>query len=139
MSAELNQQLYNDLPEVIQFLKEARAFLEDQKVTGEALYTARLTLEELLTNVLKYALPKEQRAAFEVRVAVLDTTVEVFVCDSGPAFDPNQAKRPEMNSTTEDVQPGGLGLHMIRTMALSIEYKREQEQNKTRVLISRNL
>jgi len=137
MSTELSRPLHNEMAEVILFLKEARVFLEGQGVTGDALYAARLTLEELLTNVLKYALPQNQRTSFDVRIAVSDKEVEVFVRDAGPAFDPHQAKRPDMDCRTEDVQPGGLGLHMIRTMAALVDYKREQDHNLTRVVIRR--
>jgi sigma-B regulation protein RsbU (phosphoserine phosphatase) len=99
------------------------------------LYVARLALEELATNALKLSLPAGGSAHAEFSLKPPALSFE----DSGPPFDPwSGARVPDTSAPIADREPGGLGLHLIRSLAAAVFYTHRDGSNFTRVEFDKN-
>lgn len=57
--------------------------------------------------------------------------------NSGSPFDPREAPAPDLNSALDERDIGGLGLHLLRTLAEGLDYERRDGANLTRFWIRR--
>jgi anti-sigma regulatory factor (Ser/Thr protein kinase) len=83
-----------------------------------------LALDEALTNVIRHGYGSRPGEPIEVAVAGCDDPdagagVEIQVRDFGRQVDPSQICGRDL----DDVRPGGLGVHIIRSMNNSVEYQ----------------
>ncbi len=76
-----------------------------------------LVLDEALTNVIRHAYGQESG---EIIIEMIDTETqtEFVIEDHGKRFDPTQVPEPELPKKT----PGGLGVHLIRSLTDRFEY-----------------
>ena len=124
----------NTLADMQRVMDEVDVFLESQPFGPKRVFAVRLALDELLSNVVKYAYEGEggHRVAIRFELGVpFSATIE----DDGRPFDPlNDAPPPVLDGPVEDRPIGGLGLHMIVSMGMKLDYRREDGRNKLRVV-----
>ncbi len=118
-------------------LETLDAFLAGHDVDAGAAFTVRLAVEEVVTNVIKYAYTDPGGHLIDVSILVAPERVVVRVCDDGREFDPRVAPVPDLDAPLERKAVGGMGIHLIRTMAESLEYQRVGGQNELTVTIRR--
>jgi anti-sigma regulatory factor (Ser/Thr protein kinase) len=127
------RRLANQFDQLAQVTEEVLRFLEVQAVAGPAAYGVQLTVEELVTNILKYgyddAAPHQILLQLEVQPGVVRLAIE----DDGHEFNPLTAPEPNLEQPLEDRLPGGLGLHLIREMAHDLKYERTSGRNRVTV------
>ncbi len=86
------------------------------------LATIDFVVEELFTNMVKYATGSASPVDLEVRA--IPGGVEATLTDRGvEPFDVTLAPDVDVNAPIEKRRPGGLGLHLIRRMVDAIEYR----------------
>ena len=91
-----------------------------------------LALEELFTNVVKYA--TESRSKVRIDVGKVPNGVEVTVTDRDvDFFDVTRTGDVDVNLPIEQRTPGGLGLHLIKKMVDFIEYQYLEESRTSRI------
>ena len=96
--------------------------------------TVDLAVEELFTNMVKYG--TGSTAAVRVSVGPIDGGVEVTLIDHGvEPFDITRSPDVDIDAPIEEREPGGLGLHLIRRMADSVEYAYTQESRQSRITL----
>jgi len=84
-------------------------------------FVVQLAVEELFTNMIKYNAGASRRV--EVRIAVDNDHVRVDLVDPDTdPFDPSQWPSVDVGAPITERRPGGLGLHLVRTMADGLEY-----------------
>jgi len=97
-----------------------------------------LVVEELLTNLAKYGYPDGTPGRAELTLDRDDTHWRLELVDDGAAFDPLAAPPPpDLDAEIEDRAVGGLGLHLVRSLAEQARYRREGGRN--RLTMSRRL
>jgi serine/threonine-protein kinase RsbW len=122
------------LPALRQSLEGFRSFLE-QELEQLGLVPARrleieLVLEELLTNIIRYAYP---RGRGEIEVCYfLEDHLRFYLSlrDWGRGFNPLEAEPPELSPALEQRPLGGLGIYLARQLANKIEYQYEAGANR---------
>lgn len=123
---------FDSLPQMVEFTAELFARLA---IDPRHRPTADLVIEELFTNMVKYgtgsAMPVE--LAFEplprgVRIVLVDRDVD--------AFDIRRSREVDIHAPIEERVPGGLGLHLIRRMASSIDYDYDPKRRASRIAVS---
>ena len=105
------------------------SFLEPQSLTPKTEYAMTLSLEEMLTNVIKYAYDDDQQHNINISVHVGDTEAVMQLTDNGHEFNPLAEPEPDLDQSIEDRPIGGLGLHLVRSMTQRVEYERRDSQN----------
>jgi sigma-B regulation protein RsbU (phosphoserine phosphatase) len=128
-SPTLNLMITNDLDHLDAALRELDAFLEAQDAAPTLRYAVRLALEELAVNTVKYGYDDQDCHVIEATVT-LDAPATLTIRDDGHPFDPlNDAPLPPLDAPIEERPIGGLGLHLLRTMGLAMDYRREAGYN----------
>ena len=97
-----------------------------------------ICLDELITNVVSYGYEDSNAADHEIKVSITETSdqVEVVLQDDGAAFDPvSEAPDPDLDSSAEDRQVGGLGIHFVRNFMDEVTWERRGDFNLTRLIM----
>jgi serine/threonine-protein kinase RsbW len=115
----------------------AETWLATQEISPEASFFAGLTIEELVTNCIKYGYDDSGEHTIDIELSVADHTLTITVVDDGHAFDPLAAPPPDMSEAIEDRPIGGLGIHMLRELADNMTY--ERRENKNRVTLKKRM
>jgi anti-sigma regulatory factor (Ser/Thr protein kinase) len=118
---------FDSLPALVAFTAEAFARLQ---IDDELLPAVDFVVEELFTNMVKYATGSD--AAVEVGVMMIDDGVELTLVDRNvEPFDVTRAPEVDIDAPIAQRTPGGLGLHLIRRMADSVEYEYKTESRRS--------
>lgn len=94
----------------------------------------RLVLEELLANALDHGGASDCSVELDFEPATIVLRIE----DDGHAFDPLATPTLELDADDPDRPVGGLGIHLVKTLALDSRYVREDERNRLTLLLPRN-
>ena len=110
-----------------------RQFLSDHSVPHKASYAVNLAIDELVTNVMRYAYADIETHEIDIELAVEGDQVILRMVDDGRPFDPR--KGPSLDLNAEDREVGGLGLMLVLDMVDVLRYQRVAEQNRVEVRI----
>ena len=64
-----------------------------------------------------------------VRLSVREGVLTAHVEDDGRAFNPLEAPAPDIDAGIDERPIGGLGIHLVRSVMSSVEYRREDGRN----------
>lgn len=117
-------------------LAEANAFVE-QCMASAAMPEAKqfgvlLALEEAFVNICSYAYPGGS-GEVEISCGSDQDSFALEIADHGSPFDVLSLPDPDITLDIMDRPIGGLGIHFIRTLAQSVSYRRENDQNILRM------
>ena len=90
----------------------------------------QVALDEILSNVIKYAWTDGEKHKLRVSINVRDDGVEVIILDDGKPFDPRSVAPPQPLEAGRRPRPGGLGIHMVKQLVDSYDYKRLDGHNQ---------
>ena len=131
----LFQRSFEAIGELAGFTREV---FRHEQIDQRILPTVDLAIEELFTNMVKYANGTE--AAVRVSLEAVSGGVEVTLTDYGvERFDPTRAPEVDVNAPLESRVPGGLGLHLIRKMVDSIDYGYEDGSRQGRITFRKTI
>ena len=98
-------------------------------VGAEASYACTLALEEVVTNVFKYAYDDSGAHAVRFTAQLTPDHVVLRFSDDGRPFDPLAAPPPDLARPLEERAIGGLGIHLVRKLADALVYERSGDRN----------
>jgi anti-sigma regulatory factor (Ser/Thr protein kinase) len=127
----------SNLTELERVTDEALAFAEQFGISAAVDYRLRLSIEEMATNILKYAYTDSAPHTIRLRVEMEPDQVNLLLEDDGQAFDPLGAAEPDTALPVEERSIGGLGIHLIRNFASKMQYERRNNRNRLIIWISR--
>jgi anti-sigma regulatory factor (Ser/Thr protein kinase) len=125
----------NQLDPLSRATEEAVRFLEERGVDSGGVYLANLAIEELGTNILKYAYDDAAIHEILLRLEVHPGGLLLVLEDDGREFNPLAAPEPEVDLPAEQRVPGGLGIHLVRKLAERLDYQRCGGRNRITVRI----
>ncbi len=91
-----------------------------------------LALEEAFVNICSYAYPHGEGAAQITCTGDGDLFV-LEITDRGAPVDLLSLPDPDLTSDLMERRIGGLGIHFIRTLSDSVDYRREDKRNILRM------
>ena len=103
---------------------------EQQGWSQKAVFALQVTLDEWLSNVIKYSMTSDTTQP--IRVVVDETGAELIarVEDQGKPFDPSSAVVPEtLDETLSGRREGGMGLFVMHHLLSGISYDRQGNRN----------
>ena len=130
MTASMSVTLVNDRSEVERLSRLVEAFGEEKGLAADAIFSVNLALDEVVSNIIRYAHDDDGRQhAILVRLALEQDVLTAEVEDDGRAFNPLDAPVPDIGASIEDRPIGGLGIHLVRSVMSAVEYRREDGRN----------
>lgn len=129
MSDQLHLSMRNNTKDAIRVMGEAATYLEALGVPSRVLYKANLVLEEMLTNIVKYAFAHGEDHEVSVHLAREQDELVIRFADKGCEFNPLTCPPPAAADSLLDCPVGGLGIHLVCKTVDRIEYQREQGTN----------
>lgn len=120
--------LRNELSEIRRLAAALEEFADAAAIPPKAAMRMTLVLDELLTNTISYGYPDARSGEIHVAATLRGDRLEIAVSDDGVPFDPQRQAEPDLDAALEDRPIGGLGLHLINTMA-QVSYSRDGTRN----------
>lgn len=121
------------LEEVFAFLKE---FVKQQELKADLEFSLTFLAEEIFTNMVKYntgsnhdILVGVERNGDQVVLQLTDFDVE--------PFDPEEVEEFDVDAPLEERRPGGLGLHLVKSMADKLVF--EYQNRELTVIVYKNV
>lgn len=110
-------------------LAEIKTFLKASRVSDSTIFNIRLCCEELLNNLIDYAVEKSKDKHFaDIHIRLTDTQVSVLLKDDGRPFNP-VFKNKEQREKNADTDYEHLGLRLVTGESSSINYQYRYDQN----------
>jgi phosphoserine phosphatase RsbU/P len=126
--------LENNAADLQRVLDDVATLLESRPVSAKRKYAVRLALDELLSNVIKYAYEDEDVHRIALKLE-MGSPFALTIADDGKPFNPlEDAPPPVLDGPVEDRPIGGLGLHILQKMGMKLDYRRENSRNLLRVV-----
>ncbi len=135
MNDKLTISMSNDMAALTRLMGRANTFFEDRGLPKRVVHTANLALEEILTNVVKYAYPDAAEHQISVSIELSSQELVILFSDDGLEFNPVTCPEPQLKESILDSQTGGLGIHLVRQTVDSLDYRREGERNLVTIKI----
>ena len=116
-----------NIPTVTDFVTQQ---LEDLVCSAKTLAQIAVAIDELFSNIARYAYNPEVGAA-TVRVEVVEKPLAVTVTfiDGGRPYDPLAKEDPDVTLSAEERGIGGLGIYMVKKSMDGISYEYKNGQN----------
>ena len=116
-----------NIPTVTDFVTQQ---LEDLDCSAKTLAQIAVAIDELFSNIVRYAYNPEVGAA-TVRVEVVEKPLAVTVTfiDGGRPYDPLAKEDPDVTLSAEERGIGGLGIYMVKKSMDGIAYEYKDGQN----------
>jgi sigma-B regulation protein RsbU (phosphoserine phosphatase) len=117
---------YDDMP-----IAEAKldAVGERHGIPSDIVSKFKVILDEILSNIISYAYADENDHEIELWMEVVNNRFLLTINDDGNPFNPLTTEPPDINAPIEERELGGLGLHLVRTLADEATYQRQGDRN----------
>lgn len=130
----------NSFPATLSGVADAALWLESVAAAGgfpdELTFNIQLCVEELFTNVVRHGGGRWEEAAsspvtMSMGVARAEDGVTVLLEDNGTAFDVAAAPAKQIEGRLSDVEPGGVGIKLVKEFSNGLTYSRDGGINRT--------
>jgi anti-sigma regulatory factor (Ser/Thr protein kinase) len=106
------------------------ARIERMEFDAGTLRKVELAAEEALVNIIRHAY-QGQPENIEIEIRLFPKShVEISIRDNGPPFNPLTIRAPDLASSLEEREIGGLGIHFIKKNMDEVRYSRLDNANQ---------
>ena len=88
-----------------------------------------LVMEEMVSNVIFYAYPRETDATIELMAESDGKELTFVLSDQGRAFDPTLKEDADMNVNPAERDLGGMGIFIVKNIMNQVTYQRLEGKN----------
>lgn len=129
--AERQWHMHPENSEISRVNGEVEEWLAGADVPFSGVYLANLTVEELVTNCIKYgyAAVDTTDKGIDVAISIVGGELRIILSDDAAPFDPLAQAAPDLSLPIEERPIGGLGIHMLRQMSTGFAYVFENGRN----------
>lgn len=128
MADSFSKTIADNLRELEKLGREAGEFLEG-KVSFKTGQAVELALEEMITNTIKYGYEDRAEHQIEVLITLEENLIRLTITDDGHEFNPLTIPDADTSKPIEERDIGGLGIHLVRKLTASMNYKRVNGKN----------
>ncbi len=137
MTATFHQVIESDFEALKKLMDAATEFLENHGVDAQAVFKINLTLEEIVTNIIKFGHDNAAEHTIDIAVNVGPDVVEAVIVDEGHEFNPVLHQMQTPSTVVSERTTGGLGIFLIKKLLSSMIYRREGQRNIVEVKAQR--
>lgn len=132
----LNISVRGEMESAAKAKSEISAFLAERGVDDLTSYEVRLACEELMDNIVEYAVRKNpEKHFFDLHIRVNAGEVHVLIKDDGRPFNPIIRRGP----ASEDIPDSSrLGLKLVNGITTAMNYRYMYDQNMVMLKFQRN-
>jgi anti-sigma regulatory factor (Ser/Thr protein kinase) len=134
--SDLTFTLRNQQSEIARMFALLEAFCRTNQISEDDMFNIRLVLDEAVINVMVHGFEDTDEHAIHVSLSLDSGLLAIHIDDDGIAYNPLDAPLPRFDLPIEDRRIGGLGVHIMKTLAKSVEYRRESGRNKLDIQMS---
>ncbi len=128
---KLEIELKNEVSELDKLNNKVAQFWNEHKLDSEQLGHINLSLEEIITNIIKYGYKDDLEHTIKVVIKLNGTQkLQLEVIDDGIEFNPFEHPAPDTSKSLKERDIGGLGIHLVRNCMDYFNYERENNINK---------
>jgi len=121
--------LKNSMCEIGRLTEELERFAEGEQLPLKTGLELNLVLEEVITNIISYGYADDAEHIIKIGIKKNGSILTVTVTDDGLPFDPLEAPPPTFSDKLEELEPGGLGIHLVLKLTDDAGYERVGEFN----------
>ena len=110
-------------------MERLEQFGHAQSWSALQLHQMQLVVEEWMQNLLTHALRPDAPLHAQLQLVEQLTTWTITLCDNGPEFDPLTGPPPRLDRELDELEPGGWGLHLMRSIPSTSRYERQNGLN----------
>lgn len=133
VEGRLKLSIRNAMAELKGLNAELGPFLETHHVPYRAAYAIDLAIDELVSNVIRYAYVDDETHLIDLEIVIEGGQVILRIVDDGRPFDPRTG--PALDLHAEDREAGGLGLLLVLDMVDTLKYRRTEDNNHVEVRV----
>jgi serine/threonine-protein kinase RsbW len=135
-ASELSISLRNQKSEISRMTAALEAFCEEHAIAEDDMFNVNLVLDEAVINVIVHGYEDSDEHEINVRLSLDHSVLTIALDDDGIPYNPLDAPEPRFDLPIEQRRIGGLGVHIMKTLARSVEYRRENGRNHLVVAIN---
>ena len=120
--------------EITRLIDWVEACCGAERIGDQVSFRLALAIEEGATNVIGHAfagLPPPH--LMTVRLDITPQLLVAEIIDNGRQFDPTAVPAPDLTLPMAQRTPGGLGIHLMRSMVDRLQYRRSGGRNRLRL------
>ena len=109
----------------------------DLNLPDSKAFAMQVCLEELMSNIVQHGQSRSGSKPTQVAPLLISIKIDAFVDrtvmtveDNGRPFNVAQAPAKSINRPLDQIQPGGLGIHLIKSFASNLNYSRTANGNR---------
>ena len=122
--------LRNEISELSRVTEFLAAFFGRHGQPTDLRADCELAIEEIFVNVVRYGYPMGGEHQIELMVRLESGVITLVVEDDGMAFNPLEAKLPDLDLPIEKRAAGGLGIYLVKGVMDELQYERVGERNR---------
>lgn len=129
-TGSLSTKLTVNLNETERLTQMVQQFGHWHQMPEETVFKISLSIDELVTNIVTHG-TKSEPPAHEIilHLSISSREIKAQIEDDGRAFNPLEMPEPDLNAPLSDRHPGGMGIHLARSLMDQIQYSRIGQRN----------
>ena len=120
--------LTNDISDLTILVTKLEQFFEENNTSSISM-PMTLILEELYTNTITHGASDGRDVFIEVNLIIDKDELIMTYEDNGIPFNVLELPDPDLRASIENREVGGLGVHYVKTLTDSVEYKYVEKHN----------
>jgi len=126
---EIKLTVKNRIEDLLRVNSIFESFATQHDINGRLRYHLLVSIEEILTNIIKYGFDEQGVHPIHITFRRVDEHIEMEFEDRGREFNPLEIDEPDFETPVEERQLGGLGIHLVKKMMDETKYRREGDRN----------
>ena len=103
--------------------------LDNYSVNIKSKFQLELVIEEIFTNICKFSYETEGGDEINYSLSQDSLEMKVTFIDDGIEFNPLKKEDPDLTTSVDEREIGGLGLTLVKNNVDSIDYSYENNRN----------
>jgi serine/threonine-protein kinase RsbW len=124
----LEMTLRNNISDLNALIYKLEFFFKENNISSILMPTT-LILEELFTNTITHGVADGREVFIQVNLNIKKDELIMTYKDNGIPFNVLELPDPDLTSSIENREVGGLGVHYVKTLSDSVEYEYTEKNN----------